>query len=100
MSGCAFMSAFGRKNSMLWNLCSRRKTRPIHLHQTTTLLLERTRTMAVENISSLRLQRRLESSPERVFDAWVNPETVKKWLFTTPTSESNTTQIDVRVDGQ
>lgn len=56
--------------------------------------------MAVENISSLHLQRRLESSPERVFDAWVNPETVRKWLFTTPTSESNTTQIDARADGQ
>ena len=46
------------------------------------------------------MTRRFEASSERVFDAWVNPETAQKWLFTSPTSESNSTEIDARVGGQ
>jgi uncharacterized protein YndB with AHSA1/START domain len=56
--------------------------------------------MTVANVTSLRLQRHFDSSPERVFDAWVNPETVRKWLFTTPASEKNTTEVDARVGGK
>ena len=56
--------------------------------------------MTVEKLSNLRLERRFDSSPERVFDAWLNPETVKKWLFTTAASEKNTTEVDARVGGK
>jgi uncharacterized protein YndB with AHSA1/START domain len=56
--------------------------------------------MTVANVTSLRLQHHFSSSPERVFDAWVNPETVSKWLFTTPASEKNTTEVDARVGGK
>jgi uncharacterized protein YndB with AHSA1/START domain len=56
--------------------------------------------MTEAKLRSLRLQRHVDASPERVFDAWVNPETVRKWLFTTPTSETNTTEVDARVGGK
>jgi uncharacterized protein YndB with AHSA1/START domain len=51
-----------------------------------------------ENVLSL--THRFDFPPERVFDAWVNPSTAAKWLFTTPTSESHETQIDARVGGR
>jgi len=38
----------------------------------------------MENASTttLVMKRRFEVSPERVFDAWLNPEMMRKWLFT------------------
>jgi uncharacterized protein YndB with AHSA1/START domain len=49
---------------------------------------------------SLRVTRRFEASPEAVFDAWLNPAVTARWLFTGPTSEAHTTELDVRVGGQ
>jgi len=50
-------------------------------------------------LETLRLTRRFDSPPERVFDAWLNPEVAARWLFTTPGSERHTTALDVRVGG-
>ena len=50
-------------------------------------------------MTTLRMSRRLDASPERVFDAWVDPKVAAKWLFTSPTSESHSTELDVRVGG-
>jgi uncharacterized protein YndB with AHSA1/START domain len=47
----------------------------------------------------LRMTRSFEASPERVFAAWVNPETVRRWLFASPVDESYTAALDVRVGG-
>jgi uncharacterized protein YndB with AHSA1/START domain len=47
----------------------------------------------------LRISRRFEAAPERVFDAWVNPDTVRRWLFKTPADEQYDAQLDVRVGG-
>ncbi len=47
----------------------------------------------------LRMTRRFDLPPARVFDAWVDPALVTKWLFTTPGSESHSTEIDARVGG-
>ncbi|BFH16196.1 SRPBCC domain-containing protein [Paenibacillus melissococcoides] len=41
--------------------------------------------------------RQLSASPEQVFNAWVNPEIVKKWMF--PNDEIARVQIDARVGG-
>src|ERR687890_430268 len=47
----------------------------------------------------IRITRRFEASPERVFDAWIDPQTARKWLFTSPSSETNSTEMDARVGG-
>ena len=49
--------------------------------------------------NSVRLIRRFDASPERVFDAWVDPAMTQKWLFTLPHSVKNTAQIDARIGG-
>lgn len=54
--------------------------------------------MAVDRY--LRMTRRFDAAPERVFDAWTDPYWTKQWLFTMPTSESNDTALDVRVGGR
>jgi uncharacterized protein YndB with AHSA1/START domain len=51
-------------------------------------------------LQTLRLTRRFDAPPERVFDAWLDPNVAARWLFTTPTSEGHITELDVRVGGQ
>ncbi len=51
-------------------------------------------------LDTLRMTRRFDASPERVFDAWTDPELVGRWLFTGPTSESHNAELDVRVGGK
>jgi catechol 2,3-dioxygenase-like lactoylglutathione lyase family enzyme len=46
-------------------------------------------------LQSMTTSKRFNASPERVFDAWINPETGCKWLFTTKTSKTEY-QLDVR----
>jgi uncharacterized protein YndB with AHSA1/START domain len=55
---------------------------------------------AAKSPNSVRLVRHFDASPERVFDAWIDPETSSKWLFTMPTSESHSAEIDARVGGK
>jgi uncharacterized protein YndB with AHSA1/START domain len=50
-------------------------------------------------LQTLRMTRRFDASPERMFDAWINPTIAARWLFTTPASEGHTTELDVRVGG-
>ncbi len=55
--------------------------------------------MTAETPNSVRITRRFAASAERVFDAWVDPRVACKWLFTSTTSEANSTAIDARVGG-
>jgi uncharacterized protein YndB with AHSA1/START domain len=56
--------------------------------------------MTVAAGDCLRISRRFEATPRRLFDAWTDPDLVATWLFTTPESESHHTALDVRVGGQ
>lgn len=56
--------------------------------------------MAHDRTNLLRIKRHYRASPERVFDAWLDPKLAGRWLFTTPESEAHKTEIDARVGGK
>lgn len=56
--------------------------------------------MTVDPDRILRMTRRFDAAPERVFDAWLDPQMASKWLFTSPESEKYEAQIDARIGGR
>ncbi len=49
---------------------------------------------------ALQIVRRFAASPERVFDAWLDPERAARWLFTAPGREAHSMENDPRVGGR
>ena len=49
---------------------------------------------------SVRVTRRFNASPERVFDAWLDPSKASKFLFATSDGKMMRAEIDARVGGK
>jgi uncharacterized protein YndB with AHSA1/START domain len=45
-------------------------------------------------------ERHMNASAEKVYDAWLDPENVGKWLFTTPSGKMQSVAIDPVVGGK
>jgi len=48
---------------------------------------------------AIRITRRFRAPPERVFDAWLEPEVAGRWLFATASQPMTDVDIDPRVGG-
>jgi uncharacterized protein YndB with AHSA1/START domain len=55
--------------------------------------------MTAEYAGVIVITRRFDFPIERVFDAWLDPATASKFLFTTPTGKMVRVEIDARVGG-
>jgi uncharacterized protein YndB with AHSA1/START domain len=57
-------------------------------------------TDATEAATALRLERTFEASPDEVFDAWTNPEVLKRWWAAGPDWETPAAEVDLREGGR
>ena len=56
--------------------------------------------MKTASSEKLQITKHFESPTHLVFDAWVNPDHLKKWMFVGPTSEIIETRLDLKVGGK
>ena len=48
----------------------------------------------------VRIERTFDAPVERVFDAWVNPEVMRRWFHRDPDWETPVVEVDLRIGGQ
>ena len=56
--------------------------------------------MNTKILESVDISRIILAPPEKVFDAWVKPELIRKWLFVGPTSEIINVKLDLKIQGK
>jgi uncharacterized protein YndB with AHSA1/START domain len=56
--------------------------------------------MTAPQTRSLVVTRRFDASAERVFDAWLEPATARRWLFSGEGGEMVRAEVDARVGGR
>src|SRR5690242_19007726 len=56
--------------------------------------------MSTQTKTSLTVTRQFNYSPERVFDAWLDPAIARKFLFATADGEMVRAEVDARVGGK
>lgn len=56
--------------------------------------------MRSDSTIEVRVTRRFAATPERVFDAWLDPVGARRWLFVTPGGEMRRVEMDAREGGE
>ena len=51
------------------------------------------------DLRTVTVERRFAAAPERLFDAWLDPEGVGAWLFRTPEGVPDRVEVDPQVGG-
>ncbi len=49
---------------------------------------------------SLRIERSFQATPEEVFDAWTDPEVLRRWWAVDPAGRTPVAEVDLRVGGR
>jgi uncharacterized protein YndB with AHSA1/START domain len=55
--------------------------------------------MNATDATTLRLQRTFDARPEEVFDAWTNPEVLRRWWAVAPSWRTPVAEVDLRAGG-
>src|SRR4051794_5725606 len=56
--------------------------------------------MDAQHLSPLTINCAFLLPPDTIFDAWIQPETIRKWLFAGPDSEIVEVEVDLKVGGK
>lgn len=56
--------------------------------------------MSEQTAMDLRLERTFNASAEEVFDAWTNPEVLRRWWGADPSWKTPVAEVDLRVGGR